>query len=539
MKVVIIDDDPLVRIALKTLVNWEEHGFELAGEAEDGEKGLKLIEEIHPDIVMLDIKMPVLDGIGVLKRLRDMPDRPRTLVLSSYDDFELVKEAIKLGADDYLLKLDNNFDNILEVMEKLAEDILDSKKQKEESLEYSQQVQKNIHVLRKNFFYNAINKFYSFESDMYQSMKFLDIHLDSDYLYCFIIKAEKLRTMNEEHNENVPVLSYAVINISEEIVSGILHSYCIEWNIGEFCLIAAPEDPRARISVEDLTSYANRLVEMLGEYLNLQVQVGVGEGGSGLKGMQQAHHNADFAFFNRFFKSDERVFLWNNTFVPNKNREFIPLFTMKDELFNALNFHDEKKVGFMLGNIAENLQTLGLSREEVCNVVLKLYYMVSEYFEQNGLSVKDVLRSRSWGYDDLIHIENVAAARDMVLSLKNDLEQYLKSDTGGNNNSLAIAKQYINEHFAEEISLTDVANKVGLTPSYLSNLLKKETGKSYSEYLIDLRIEKAKALIRTTNYKMYEISEMVGYPNTFYFTRLFKRETGMTPGEFKKQEPQS
>ena len=519
------------------MVNWEEHGFELVGEAEDGLKGLDLIDKLKPDIVMLDIRMPVLDGIGVLRRLNEKPERPRTLVLSSYDDFDLVKEAIKLGADDYLLKLDNNFDNILEVMEKISNDILDSRKQKEEDIQYSQQVQKNINVLRKNFFYNAINKFYSFESDMYQSMKFLDIRLDSDYLYCFIIKAERLRAMSEEHNNNVPVLSYAVINIAEEIVSGALHGYCIEWNIGEFCLIAAPADAHARVGVADLTSYGSRLVEMLGEYLNLDVQVGVGEGGSGLKGMQEAHHNADLAFFNRFFKSDERVFLWNDTFVPvNPNKEYIPLFMLKDDLFNAMNFHDTKKVGFLLGNIAENLQTLGLTREEVCNIVLKLYYMVSEYFEQNGAAVKDVLVSRSWGYDDLIHIENVAAAKEMVLSLKNDLEQYLKNDTGSNHKSLSIAKQYIKDHFTEEISLTDVATEVGLTPSYLSNLLKKDTGKSYSEYLINLRIEKAKHLIKTTDYKMYEISEMVGYPNTFYFTRLFKRETGMTPGEFKKQE---
>ena len=270
------------------MVNWEEHGYELVGEAENGEKGLELIEKLKPDIVMLDIRMPVLDGIGVLRRLNEKPDRPRTLVLSSYDDFELVKEAIKLGADDYLLKLDNNFENILEVMEKISNDILNSRRQKEEDMQYSQQVQKNINVLRKNFFYNAINKFYSFESDMYQSMKFLDIHLDGDYLYCFIINAERLRAMSEEHNENVPVLSYAVINIAEEIVSGTLHGYCIEWNIGEFCLIAAAGDPHARVGVADLTSYGSRLVEMLGEYLNLDVQVGVGEGGSGLKGMQEA-----------------------------------------------------------------------------------------------------------------------------------------------------------------------------------------------------------------------------------------------------------
>ena len=535
MKILIIDDDPLVRIALKTLVNWEEHGFELAGEAEDGEKGLEMIERLHPDIVMLDIKMPKLDGIGVLKRLSAMEDRPRTLVLSSYDDFELVKEAIKLGADDYLLKLDSDFGNILEVMEKLANDILDSRRQKKESEQFSQQVQKNIHILRRNFFYNAINKFYSSEAEMAQSMKFLDIRLESDYLYCFLIKADKLRVMDGEHNENVPVLSYAVVNIAEEIVSGTLHSYCMEWNIGEFCVIAAPEDPHARIPVEELTTYGSRLVDMLREYLNLPAQVGVGEGGSGLKGMQEAHHNANNSFFNRFFKSDETVFLWNNTFVPHQSKEYLPVFGMKDELFEALNFRDAKRVGSMLENVANDLQTMGLSRGEVCNVVLKLYYMVSEYFEQNGADVKDVLRSRPWGYDDLIHIENVAAARDRVLSLKADLEQYLKNDAGGSGGSLAVAKQYINEHFSEEISLTDVANKVGLTPSYLSNLLKKETGKSYSEYLIDLRIEKAKALIRSTNHKIYEISEMVGYPNTFYFSRLFKRQTGKTPGEFKKQ----
>ena len=535
MKILIVDDDSLVRIALKTLVDWEEHGFQLAGEAENGAEGLEMIKKLHPDIVMLDIKMPVMDGIELLRRIRELKNPPKTLVLSSYDDFELVKEALKLGADDYLLKLDNNFDNILSVMERLSGQILESRRQQEQEAQVDHQIHKNINVLRKNFFYNAISKFYSFESDMLQSMDFLDIRLESDYLYCFLIRVEELKNLTESHSDNAPVMNYAVINIAEEIVSGPVHSYCIEWGPGEFCLIAAGNEKDTRLSEEQLRTYGGRLADMLQEYLNLMAFVGVGQGNGGaLQAMQKAHHGAEMAVLSRFFRADRRVFLWSDTFVQNKKGIDYPAFNIRDKLFYALDSRDIKKFSSLMDQVASDMQTMDLSREAICNTVLKLYYMLSEYYEQNEIRINDVLNQEQWNYDELIRIESAASAQEKIFSLKNEIIQYLENDSSAGNKSLTMAKKYMQDHFGEEISLSDVANAVNLNPSYLSNLLKKDMGKNYSEYLISLRIEKAKNLIKTTDHKMYEISEMVGYPNTFYFTRLFKRETGMTPGEYKK-----
>lgn len=149
--VVIIDDELLARVGVKSVLEWESAGYQILGEASNGAEGLKLILDKKPDIVITDIKMPVMDGLEMIKKSKEDKLNPKFIVLSSYDEFHLVKEAMKLGAVDYLIKLELDEQSLRETLEPVKQQILmEKERSRNESL-----IKHNINTensLRKEFF---------------------------------------------------------------------------------------------------------------------------------------------------------------------------------------------------------------------------------------------------------------------------------------------------------------------------------------------------------------------------------------------------
>ncbi|NLJ75605.1 MAG: response regulator, partial [Firmicutes bacterium] len=151
LKVLIVDDEAIVRIGLKSMIDWEEHGFELIGEANDGRRALELYKEHKPDIVITDLKMPVLDGLGLIQQIKELPFPCRIIVLSSYDDFALVRQAMKLGAADYLLKLEMEPAELLKILAGFRHEILQEKETQFRQAQIEQEVKTNLSTLRRAF----------------------------------------------------------------------------------------------------------------------------------------------------------------------------------------------------------------------------------------------------------------------------------------------------------------------------------------------------------------------------------------------------
>ena len=160
--------------------------------------------------------------------------------------------------------------------------------------------------------------------------------------------------------------------------------------------------------------------------------------------------------------------------------------------------------------------------------------MVCEFCEEYQLSARVVLARSYRSFQQLAHIGTIADAQAWVRSLEEDLLYFIQSEEEQDYpRIIARARKYLEQHFHEDLSLKEVAAQVCLSPSYLSTLLKQYTGFNYTEYLTQIRIEKAKTLLKETDAKIYEISEQLGYQNVQYFNRIFKKCTGMTPLEFK------
>lgn len=556
MRFLIVDDDSLVRIALKTMLNWESHGFELVGEAGNGMEALALIERHHPDIVILDVRMPVLDGVGVLRELAGQTVKPRVIIVSSHGDFELVKEAMKLGAEDYLLKLDISFDNLLAVMERVAEKILAERRENEETERKERHLHRHLAAMRKEFYRNVVGRLTFSDKDLEESIRFLQLPVDRANHVCFLVKVEGDTGWNASRDQ-VQIGNFAIINVVEEILGETFHCTCFEWSQGEFYAVSTPGED-ADYGRDALRALGERLVEILRVYLNIDVCICIGMGGPGIAGIRRAGESAEQVLLKRYLKGSELVLLWeepaadasgavgfgkgagigrsmDGANIGLSGESDYSILSVKESLMTALVTHSETEIDAVLGGIIRDMSRFTMSRDQIRTAMMFLYAMICEYFEQSGVEAGSVLRESISGYDELMGITTPMAATGLMERLRRDLMRFARESAGNVGDSLQRARHFIQKRYAEEISLQDVAEAVSMNPSYLSHLLKKKTGMNYTEYLIHLRIRKARELMRNTDDKVYEISEQVGYPNTFYFTRLFKRETGCSPSEYRRR----
>lgn len=498
-RILIADDDTMVRIGLKTVINWEENGFVLVGEAANGLEAMQLVQEKKPDIVITDIKMPGMDGIELIRQLRQQSTPPEILVLSSYDEFELVKQALKLGARDYLLKLNLNPEELL----------------------------------RQNFLWDVVSNYYMNGQQLEQSMRELEIHLEGRPVYCMVIKVGEVYRFEEATAEEIQTLRISVVNITEEIVSDVCCGYCFSGRTGEFDVLLTAPVPAPDEAVLRL---AKRLRKMLHEYLELSCTVLVGSsmqpGGAGIK---EAFWRANAAVSQRFYASHDGVLLWRQDMEQTRQDSY-SLSGVRAELSEILISGTPEELERVFARLKTDMQRLALSRSTVRAIALELLYIVQEHFERNELPIRTVLTNSCRSYEELLHMETLGEVIAWLDALRQDLSDFLlrESEKGGAK-IVGMAQDWIAAHYREAASLQEAARAVSLNPSYFSTLLKKFTGKSYTELLMEYRIERAKELLLLTDAKVYRVGQMVGYEDKFYFSRIFKRVTGMTPVEFKNQ----
>ena len=345
-RILIADDDTMVRIGLKTVINWEENGFVLVGEAANGLEAMQLVQEKKPDIVITDIKMPGMDGIELIRQLRQQSTPPEILVLSSYDEFELVKQAHKLGARDYLLKLNLNPEELLHSLRAIAAENTAA------SPLFSGDDEKSRALLRQNFLWDVVSNYYMNGQQLEQSMRELEIHLEGRPVYCMVIKVGEVYRFEEATAEEIQTLRISVVNITEEIVSDVCCGYCFSGRTGEFdVLLTAP------------------------------VGSSMQPGGAGIK---EAFWRANAAVSQRFYASHDGVLLWRQDMEQTRQDSY-SLSGVRAELSEILVSGTPEELERVFARLKTDMQRLALSRSTVRAIALELLYIVQEHFERNEL----------------------------------------------------------------------------------------------------------------------------------------------------------
>lgn len=530
MKIMVIDDEPIVPKALRALIPWEEHGFTWLPPADNGDEALELIERDKPDLLLLDCRMPGKTGLELLQEIhaRELP--VKSVILSGHDEFTYAQQALKLGALDYLLK-PPDLDQLLNVVLSIQQQWKDEQKLKS-------QLKDHLPLIRFRFLTSLLEGA-CFNDDLFvEKTEFLHIPLRIGPVYLAIIELDEDPDFPKNYSyEDQQLMNFAVMNIAEETLAAWPDKFLICPEHNRFILQANVTPSQKAQFREDLC----RLVSNLREALHYTVMIGISVQGMSLNTEgKHLYQSARTALEYKYYTGPNQVVFvedleWENTVSPNQK---FPASTPVDEALQlALKVGNPDQLTRWLEDFIQHLKSRDYPVQVTKSIALQ--HMVAAADSLMGMHPKLAL-------DELLPAGQItmffetSTLEQLVEEMRRYLDVLLRRTLDfrkvGKNAIVEKTKRFIEDNFREYVTLETAAQAVYLSPVYLSFLFKQVQGINLSDYLTEIRLAEARRLLAETSLKTYEVALHSGYQDEKYFCRLFKKRTGLTPTEYRNRE---
>lgn len=516
-KVIIAEDEMFVRLGIKMSVEWEKLGFSVLADVSNGQQALEVYEMEKPDIIITDIKMPVMDGLTLIRKIREKDERIRFIILSCLEEFQIVREAISLGVTDYVLKLTMTKEDMETVLEKAKKELLIMDKEEKRWPINKEDKRKFGDSLRNYIYYHLEpgteirQKIESQFPKEYTCIRMAVLELDH-YMQC-----KKL--FQDAYGG---IVDASVENILEEILTGENYILLPEKN-GRFIIIFGEKKGESDLK-EPFGGLLEKIREVLRYYVKTSVSFGISDVRDNWLELNELYHQCVQALEKKFFFGLDRDFLF---FIknPEECKEVI-----------------HRKIGKTLQRIGkyEGVEKT-LAEAETFFCQHKNPVSIRYFFEHAvNVEICKVLPEGQQRYQIIEKFVTKIKECQTFTEILGVYETCVKywneeqEENSGLSRQIREILHYISEHYQEDITLEQVARTVELSRTYVCGLFKKEMGINLTNYITAYRIEKAKELLKSTNLKSYEIAEMVGFLDESYFSRAFKKVTGQSPSSYKK-----
>ncbi len=534
-KILIVDDEVLARVGIKSLLPWHDLGYDIY-ECENGEKALALAQELSPDIIITDMKMPVMNGVELIKAAKEKDLPAKFIVLSAFDDFNLVKESMRLGAEDYMRKLELEADTLMKTLESVCEKIESERVEKDIQLTKEKQITDNMQTLKLGFLRELIRGKWTDRDEIDQQLELHDLEIADDSSIVILLEVQK-KENNMAASNGGSMYEETLRGIIDEIVQnhkGFGTVFFMESN--ELAIIEskknAGEDELLRLSKR----ISQDIVEYVKDALNVDLFVSIGSVCGKVEDISQSYKTAKGLLEKKFAFPKNGIVTMEDMEASLGLNGQIPMENELKELETALKNCNFKKIETAFESITEKLRKAGLtSRKSINGICQIIIFEANLFIKENGFKPEELWGKENDPFQEVGSMTVMDEYLEWIGRIKASLVGLAK-EIGDSRAIILKAKQYVGENFRTAISLDDIANYLGLSSSYFSRLFSEEVGDGFVAYLTDIRIEKAKELLSQTNLKVYEISYMVGYDNPNYFSRVFKKETGLSPYEFRSHK---
>lgn len=540
LKIFLAEDEVIVRETIKRMIPWEDLGFELVGEAADGEMALPLLLRQKPDLLITDIKMPFMDGLTLAKVAKKEIPGLKVVILSGYDDFNYAKQAINIGVEDYLLKpITKNalIERLIEIRSRYEHE----KTQKE----YYEKFHREMQAYEKN----SSRDF--FEALVSGSMDMMEIYRRSEKLGLDIV-AEAYNvlifTMNCEEDFSGQREGYSEweaesLELLEEFFSENTSAMLFRCNIFSYGVLIKGQKETIEENTRSCVSEIQRILDRKEQ--KRQWFVAAGEPVERLSQIQKSYYSASRAFSQRYLYDENILYYDEMASMEKKNvTEDDSTYLQKVDV-NALNPVILQK--FLSNGLLEETEKFvkdyfyAIGQEPLESLVFRNYvtlnvrFSVMSFLKEIGCDTRtleqedteDVLSESSKS------LENAIAYAEKIISQAIALRD---QNSGNKNRSiLKTAVDFIDSHYMEEdMSLNKAANAANVSANHFSALFSQNMGQTFIEYLTNLRMNKAKEYLRCTSMRSSEIAGEIGYKDAHYFSYLFKKTQGMTPSDYRK-----
>ncbi len=526
-KLLIVDDEPLVQIGIKSMLNWADFGIELCGAAMNGKQALELIEEFSPDIVITDIKMPVMNGLDLVKTCRETYGSiPIFLVLTSYEEFSLIKQAVSYQVVDYLIKLELNADSLSHAIRRALER-LDELRASEVLKRRNGGGRPLLQSYSDKFFMRLLHNL--FESREQFAIQVKDLHLDfSDQCYLAAhgeIQNSMPRPMDLTKQMNLYSSSLQMVR---EILGKYLRCYVIVLDMRHFAVIFSFPDRKSLDLGQIQEAWANTCT-MVHNYFNVQLSAGIGNPVDDPMRISETYQEARQAFKEngedhllRFFPASKEA-----------SQSAFNIAVFKNALTKAFEEFDTDVLYDTLTEITELFATHPQRFLQALDGTCNILYLAMSLLPEGEETIAQIFSDSSEGYRLVYQLKNVEQLIQWLVTFRDGLCTVLKNKRKSyKEHIISNVQKYIDSHIEERLSLNDVAAVFGLSPNYLSALFKKTCNVGFSEYITHGKISRAKTMLLEQDMKIYEIAEQLGFESAFYFSKVFKKVEGISPREF-------
>ncbi|WP_270428448.1 response regulator [Blautia obeum] len=542
LKIFLAEDEVVVRETIKRMIPWEELGFELVGEAADGEMALPLLIRQQPDLLITDIKMPFMDGLTLARLAKKEIPGLKVVILSGYDDFNYAKQAIGIGVEDYLLKpITKNA-----LIERLSE-IRSRYEHEKTQKEYYEKFQREMQAYEKNSSRDFFEALVGGSMDMMEVYKRaeklgLDIVAEAYNVLIFTMNCDEDFSGQRDEYSSWEAES---LELLENFFAGHSSAMLFRSNIFSYGVLLKGQretiEENTRACVDEIRKILSRQDGRREWFL------AVGQSVERLSQIQKSYHTASRAFSQRYLY-DENILYYDEMETmehPGGQAETEDNAYLQKVDVNALNPAILQK--FLSNGLQEETENFvkdyfyAIGQEPMESLVFRNYVILNVRFsvisfikglgcdtnEMESADTEEVLAERGKNMESAI-----AYAKKMISQAIEIRDQ----NSGNKNRSiLKTAVDFIDSHYMdEEISLNTVANVANVSSNHFSALFSQNMGQTFIEYLTTLRMNKAKELLRCTGMRSSEIAGEIGYKDAHYFSYLFKKTQGMTPSDYRK-----
>ncbi len=518
---IIVDDEKQIRDGLKKMMPWEEYNIQICGEAENGQQALELVEHLHPQIIFTDIRMPVMDGIELLQELKQREETSKVVVLSGYDDFNLIRRAMKNGAMDYLLKPSGK-DEILQIVEEIIENFKDDINSKLINNEH-------LTLLKTNVMSRLIRNDLS-RMEMKQKFELLELKLPEGPYSVAVVE------IIENGQNQMLGQTFLACEICQDMIERKNRGIVFIDSIGKVVIILSEvKRDNSMLYIKETLDEAQIRIH---QDLELDTVISAGSTVKTHRSLNQSYKEAADTLGHQFVFGINCVLFFDEIKEYFEKKNNLPA-VEHNEIRNLMQNGSASEADAFVDGVFE-----GYLKKEVIadqfvlrNCALEMIILAFQYLDENPMidrtkiqDMKERALKKSASQSSLDLIQKT------VKHCFYEIIDLVKESHEDNHSKLVynMIKRVQQQYSDTELSLSNLAEEFHLNTAYLGRIFKKETNNTFTNYLNEVRIEKAKELLIQTSYKGSELFKEVGFANYNYFYTVFKKRTGKSPMDYRK-----
>jgi two-component system response regulator YesN len=524
-KLLIVDDEPLVQVGIKSMLDWDARNIEIIGTASNGDAALKMIEADMPDIVITDIKMPIRSGLDLLRICRERyGSLPAFLILTSYEDFAMAKQAISYQVTDYLVKLE------------LDADMLDASIQKAIALVDENRAPApaeasffSTALLQERFFIRLVNNLFESEEEFLLQKEELSLSFSPSgtlAAYCRMTTP----AANTADTDRLLELSGSALQMFRQLIQKYVDCYVTPLDIRHF-LILFPLPHGAEDWRETLQKALSDTCTMLKNYYNVTVCTGLGHPVKNPYDLPGSFSAAKYALSEA---GEDRTFLFFDQVQDQSGaRNVFNLAIFKDDIRTAYEEMDHERLQQIFASITELFAQHASHYPQAMDAAGSILYLTLSLLSGGEEIVSGIFSGEPEGYRSLYQLTTTEQVIGWMQTLCDGLcEYFVREKDSYKNHVVANVKAYINQNLGQKLTLNEVAAAFGISPAYLSSLFGKYSDLGFVTYVNHAKVNAAKEMLRDSNDKVYEVAEKLGFESAFYFSKVFKKIEGCSPREY-------